>query len=926
MQSQEAPGSSRRKSGARTGDWMRALPWLLLAELVYLAPYALDPGGVAAKYIWDEHCVSHTYPVARLARDQVLSGFFPLWNQASGCGLPLWANTLDECALPHALLKYLVPFPLGLNLFLAVRIFIALTGTYALARSLGGSRRAGLVASVLFTFTGFNALNVNSVIGSTFVLPWCLYGMHRLALAPRFSSALAVALSYGYCLLGGNPQTPYLALLMGYGLYVAALVGRRVPLRPGRYALLPGAALAGGGLLALPQLLPFLEYLSQAFSHHLPGYGRLHLDPRGIVGVASPLWDPAIFLMNKEFFGQAARTIIETRFPPASYSEATIPIPFEYLGVTASFLLVLTMLNIKRLPAEAAYLAGVAIVCIGLAFGLFPFSLIAEAPPFNQVSNWRFTTFSSALAAAGCAATLFDRLWLPSYQKSLAAALVIFGAAVAAGMALVASRAGLPLSSFLIVGPAAGAAVFTALLVPAVYFRRGAALAAFAFIELFVYDRVMDRPLMPHPHRGLERVDDLSACADADPTWRFTGHGEVLHPSLAMLEGRLDFRSYEMIFPEGLVQWIAAANGWDHVDTVRHYMYNYYFEIIPTGRSAKAYGKASVRRLLSDRRLPDSALDGGKEPVVTAPGPEYLSEIKLDVQEESARGLLQHAPSRVEVAPLAGEKSLQLSGKVSILPAAWDPSRGDGVIAQALDKTEGASRLVYSRSLDPRGRPDDKRWIPFMIEAEAKGSMALLALPGPRGDERSDYLVWADLHDPEARKEFERNWRPVSLGPEACYENALALPRLRVAEEVETVPDFSDCVERFRSGKDMGTSEVVIDDSFGPWASGRGQVLETAFKANRVSAKVKMENDGTLILADTYYPGWKARINGKDVRIFRANCAFRAIKAPAGNDEVVFEFKPESFRVGLWVGIVSWLALAAAILFRRRQGAASRQL
>src|SRR4030042_323274 len=82
-------------------DWLRALPWLVLIEAAYFVLNLGHPGGVAGKYIWDEHCVAHAYPVAWLAREEVRSGHFPLWNPFSGCGLPLLANTLDERLLPY---------------------------------------------------------------------------------------------------------------------------------------------------------------------------------------------------------------------------------------------------------------------------------------------------------------------------------------------------------------------------------------------------------------------------------------------------------------------------------------------------------------------------------------------------------------------------------------------------------------------------------------------------------------------------------------------------------------------------------------------------------------------------------------------------------------------------------------------------------
>jgi hypothetical protein len=47
-----------------------------------------------------------------------------------------------------------------------------------------------------------------------------------------------------------------------------------------------------------------------------------------------------------------------------------------------------------------------------------------------------------------------------------------------------------------------------------------------------------------------------------------------------------------------------------------------------------------------------------------------------------------------------------------------------------------------------------------------------------------------------------------------------------------------------------------------------------------------------LVLNDTYYPGWKALVDGVETRVVRANYAFRGVNLPAGAKHVVFFFDP----------------------------------
>lgn len=58
-------------------------------------------------------------------------------------------------------------------------------------------------------------------------------------------------------------------------------------------------------------------------------------------------------------------------------------------------------------------------------------------------------------------------------------------------------------------------------------------------------------------------------------------------------------------------------------------------------------------------------------------------------------------------------------------------------------------------------------------------------------------------------------------------------------------------------------------------------------------------SDGVLYVADTYYPGWEATIDGQPTPIYRANVGFRAVIVPLGSHTVVMTYAPLSFRVGV---------------------------
>jgi len=83
-----------------------------------------------------------------------------------------------------------------------------------------------------------------------------------------------------------------------------------------------------------------------------------------------------------------------------------------------------------------------------------------------------------------------------------------------------------------------------------------------------------------------------------------------------------------------------------------------------------------------------------------------------------------------------------------------------------------------------------------------------------------------------------------------------------------------------------------------------------------ITMPVTLDQPGWLVLADTYYPGWKASVDGQPVPVRPANLAFRAVEVPAGAHVVAFDYQPRSFEAG-WLlsaaGAAAWLLAAGWI-------------
>ena len=88
-----------------------------------------------------------------------------------------------------------------------------------------------------------------------------------------------------------------------------------------------------------------------------------------------------------------------------------------------------------------------------------------------------------------------------------------------------------------------------------------------------------------------------------------------------------------------------------------------------------------------------------------------------------------------------------------------------------------------------------------------------------------------------------------------------------------------------------------------------------------VELRVASDRSSWLVLADAWYPGWEARIDGAAVPVLRANSLFRAVRIEAGSSLVSFDFRPRSVRIGAAVSAASALALLVLVaLWQRSRG------
>jgi hypothetical protein len=96
-----------------------------------------------------------------------------------------------------------------------------------------------------------------------------------------------------------------------------------------------------------------------------------------------------------------------------------------------------------------------------------------------------------------------------------------------------------------------------------------------------------------------------------------------------------------------------------------------------------------------------------------------------------------------------------------------------------------------------------------------------------------------------------------------------------------------------------------------------GQVRQTAWTIQSTTLEVETACPGYVVLADPYFAGWQATVDGVEVAVLRVRGGLRAVYAPMGRSTVAFRYRPQSVTRGAWMTGFGFLLCCGAGLWLR---------
>jgi hypothetical protein len=144
------------------------------------------------------------------------------------------------------------------------------------------------------------------------------------------------------------------------------------------------------------------------------------------------------------------------------------------------------------------------------------------------------------------------------------------------------------------------------------------------------------------------------------------------------------------------------------------------------------------------------------------------------------------------------------------------------------------------------------------------------------------------------------------------YRNRRWIPPVQWVSEKRVVESTAAAVELIRTPKfdpsrmvllTADSAAVESQISAGTSASKDSWIRIHDRTAHRLSLEVSAPTNGHVVFSETWFPGWKGRVDGVDVTVLKADAYLQAIAVGAGLHQVEFRFEPSSFQRGKWISI-----------------------
>ncbi|MBX9695969.1 MAG: YfhO family protein [Cyanobacteria bacterium] len=883
------------------------------------------------------------------------SGTIPLWNPYSGFGGPLLADPQSLAFSPLHFPLYIWPSMRIYNLILVGELVILAVGAYVMARACRLNSVCSLFTALALVLCPYEQWYLELLGNGYCILPWVFAAFLFAARSSVLAGSVVAGLACAMLVLSSHPELSFCGITTASLLLLAMRCSRHAelggyakPLKESLVTLVVAGTIAFG--LSAPMLLPFVEYLANSQSYKFSSGApavipwqtlMLNMIQPGFSG-ASPFFGVVAFIFlvvavsialipTKDQEGRRRRvetiiilslTAIGTVIAAKLFFLQTLLLhaPLRYLVVTYFFPSVLILVallagigceralmfaNLKpgkeaatddeKLPASTVSIP-VLIAMVLSVVALWSFRPLANGLSLNlRVANFDMTLPDMSLAS---------RDWLTG-------ALIGTGALVVLVVSSLLSRR---TAQF----PRYGAIV--AVLICVGLNVTSQALIAKHSLPIrpdFSYPTTSTIRSLREPTKETARAGRILAIGD-----------HLLKPSTNQVYSLRDIRQHNPLFPKRYVDFIQQSGA-----SLDEFNQNY------SASLSRVLNLASVDMVLTaDALVTKKTASDGSENASNAetdgdhgstfsricwlPGLEsQLTDCKIDPETRSIQAQLNWRHQKVGKGLVyfftlldKSHSVLWISDRQPVKLNRRKASRNSSLGGQDKSNSFLQHNFRIAVPLPASSGESDEVTLTLSLFDFEKGvfiepsNCSLL--------NKSVVLVTLPTSATSDRNSFDRRFSLVSETEDRfrIYRNNDSLPNAYLVHKFFVVKNGEEALNKISSSDFDQSSEAVLEAPLdkknelekisSTWAQKASQahsdkVRITRRAANSVSMSVTAAGPGLLVLTDTWYPGWKATVDGHATAIHRANFVFRGIMIDKGKHSVEFSFMPLSLLCGV---------------------------
>lgn len=150
------------------------------------------------------------------------------------------------------------------------------------------------------------------------------------------------------------------------------------------------------------------------------------------------------------------------------------------------------------------------------------------------------------------------------------------------------------------------------------------------------------------------------------------------------------------------------------------------------------------------------------------------------------------------------------------------------------------------------------------------------------------------------------------------YRNPTAFPRAWAVHSTERVAGSETARRLGDPSFDLARRALVTREHPPLEECGGDSVRVAGHEPGRVVLEAQMRCRGMVILSETYFPGWRATVDGRSTAIYAANGFVRGVVVEQGVHRIEMVYRPASVMVGALLTLAGLLLAAAAWWFGRR--------